>query len=275
MQAKSRAYATEQIAQQMKDFKRLGVLGDWDNPYKTMNFANEAGELRAVQAVSSAASSTAASSPCTGASTAARRWPSSRSNTRQEEPHVDVAFEAAEPAKLAAAFGLPSWANAFIVIWTTTAWTIPANQALNLNPEIDYALVDTPRACWCWPRPWSRTASSAGNRRQGRRHGQGREAGGPELQAPAGTTWTPATAACRPSTWPTTPPPRRHRHRALGARLRRGRLQLLRGARPGARRHPQPRAGQRQLRGRLSAVRRQHIWKAVPVIIEALKDAPA
>ncbi len=42
MQAKGRAYATEQIAQQMADFKRLGVLGDWDHPYKTMNFANEA-----------------------------------------------------------------------------------------------------------------------------------------------------------------------------------------------------------------------------------------
>ncbi len=42
MQAKGRAFATEQIAQQMADFKRLGVLGEWDNPYKTMNFASEA-----------------------------------------------------------------------------------------------------------------------------------------------------------------------------------------------------------------------------------------
>lgn len=48
MQAKSRAYATEQIALQMKDFMRLGVLGEWDNPYKTMNFANEANEIRAL-----------------------------------------------------------------------------------------------------------------------------------------------------------------------------------------------------------------------------------
>ncbi|MFO1274218.1 MAG: class I tRNA ligase family protein, partial [Rubrivivax sp.] len=59
---------------------------------------------------------------------------------------IDVAFECAEPAKLAAAFGLPSLAKpAFAVIWTTTAWTIPANQALNLNPGLDYALVDTDR----------------------------------------------------------------------------------------------------------------------------------
>ena len=51
MQAKSRAYATEQIAQQMADFKRLGVLGDWDHPYRTMDFANEAGEIRAFKRV--------------------------------------------------------------------------------------------------------------------------------------------------------------------------------------------------------------------------------
>jgi isoleucyl-tRNA synthetase len=50
MQAKSRAYATEQIGSRWPDFKRLGVLGDWDNPYKTMNFANEAGEMRASSA---------------------------------------------------------------------------------------------------------------------------------------------------------------------------------------------------------------------------------
>jgi isoleucyl-tRNA synthetase len=50
VQAKSRAYATEQIAQQMADFKRIGVLGDWDHPYRTMDFGNEAGEIRGPQA---------------------------------------------------------------------------------------------------------------------------------------------------------------------------------------------------------------------------------
>jgi isoleucyl-tRNA synthetase len=59
---------------------------------------------------------------------------------------LDVGFESDEPAKLAAAFGLPALAKpAYAVIWTTTAWTLPANQALNLNPEIIYALVNTPR----------------------------------------------------------------------------------------------------------------------------------
>ena len=57
-----------------------------------------------------------------------------------------MAFVCAEPDKLAAAFGLPALTkDAFAVIWTTTAWTIPANQALNLNPALEYALVDTPR----------------------------------------------------------------------------------------------------------------------------------
>ena len=61
MQAKSRAYATEQIAQQKPDFKRLGVLGDWDHPYLTMDFGNEADEIRALGALHRArASSTAA-----------------------------------------------------------------------------------------------------------------------------------------------------------------------------------------------------------------------
>ena len=59
---------------------------------------------------------------------------------------LDVAFKAHNPAQLAAAFGLPALTkDAFAVIWTTTAWTIPANQALNLNPELPYALVDTER----------------------------------------------------------------------------------------------------------------------------------
>jgi isoleucyl-tRNA synthetase len=59
---------------------------------------------------------------------------------------IDVGFRCAEPEKLAAAFGLSSLAKeAFAVIWTTTPWTIPSNQALNLNPQLEYSLVDTER----------------------------------------------------------------------------------------------------------------------------------
>jgi isoleucyl-tRNA synthetase len=147
MQAKGRAYATEQIALQMKDFKRLGVLGEWDNPYKTMNFANEAGELRLFKRLIERGYVYRGLKPvywcfdCGSALAEAEiEYQDKKSNT------VDVAFEAADPAKLAAAFGLQKLDKpAFIVIWTTTAWTIPANQALNLGPHIEYALVDTPK----------------------------------------------------------------------------------------------------------------------------------
>ena len=147
MQAKSRAYATEQIGLQMQDFKRLGVLGEWDNPYKTMNKPNEAGELRLFKRLIERGFVYRGLKPvywcfdCGSALAEAEiEYQDKKSNT------VDVAFEAAEPDKLAAAFGLPKLDKpAFIVIWTTTAWTIPANQALNVGPHIEHALVDTPK----------------------------------------------------------------------------------------------------------------------------------
>ena len=61
----------------------------------------------------------------------------------KKSPTIDVGFPVADADKLAAAFGLAALDKpAQIVIWTTTPWTIPANQALNVHPEIDYALVD-------------------------------------------------------------------------------------------------------------------------------------
>jgi len=147
VQAKSRAYATEQIAQQMADFKRLGVLGDWDRPYRTMDFGNEAGEICALKRVMERGFVYRGLKPvywCFDCGSSLAEFEIEYAD--KSSPTVDVAFLAAEPAKLAAAFGLPSLAkDAYAVIWTTTPWTIPANQALNLNPELEYALVDTER----------------------------------------------------------------------------------------------------------------------------------
>jgi len=147
MQAKGRAFATEQIAQQMVDFKRLGVLGDWDNPYKTMNFASEAGEIRALKKVMERGFVYRGLKPvywCFDCASSLAEFEIEYQDKKSQT--LDVAFKAHEPAKLAAAFGLPALSkDAFAVIWTTTAWTIPANQALNLNPELPYALVDTER----------------------------------------------------------------------------------------------------------------------------------
>jgi isoleucyl-tRNA synthetase len=147
VQAKSRAYATEQIAQQRADFERLGVLGDWEHPYLTMDFGNEANEIRALKRIIERGFVYRGLKPvywCFDCGSSLAEFEIEYADKKSQT--VDVGFLAAEPAKLAAAFGLPALTkDAFIVIWTTTAWTIPANQALNVGPEIDYALVDTPR----------------------------------------------------------------------------------------------------------------------------------
>ncbi|WP_066268117.1 isoleucine--tRNA ligase [Hydrogenophaga palleronii] len=149
MQAKSRAFANEQIAIQMAGFKRIGVLGDWEHPYKTMNFANEAGELRVLKRVMERGFVYRGLKPvywCFDCGSSLAEFEIEYADKKSDT--LDVAFEANDGAALAKAFGLaalPEGKSAFAVIWTTTAWTIPANQALNAHPELSYALVDTPR----------------------------------------------------------------------------------------------------------------------------------
>ena len=147
VQAKSRAFATEQIAGQMADFKRLGVLGEWDNPYRTMDYGNEANEIRALKRIMERGFVYRGLKPvywCFDCGSSLAEFEIEYADKKSQT--LDVAFESAEPEKLAAAFGAPALTKpAYAVIWTTTAWTIPANQALNLNPELDYALVDTPK----------------------------------------------------------------------------------------------------------------------------------
>ncbi|TVO59426.1 isoleucine--tRNA ligase [Denitromonas halophila] len=139
-----RAYAAEQIEGQKADFIRLGVLGDWDNPYKTMDFANEAGEIRALAKMVEAGYVFKGLKPvnwCFDCGSALAEAEVEYAD--KQSPQIDVAFPVGEADKLAAAFGLSTLAKpAFAVIWTTTPWTIPVNQALNMHPEFDYALVD-------------------------------------------------------------------------------------------------------------------------------------
>ena len=147
VQAKSRAFATEQIAGQLEDFKRLGVLGEWDNPYRTMDYANEATEIRALKRIMERGFVYRGLKPvhwCFDCGSSLAEFEIEYADKKSQT--LDVGFKCAEPDKLAAAFGLKTLTkDAFAVIWTTTAWTIPANQALNLNPELIYALVDTER----------------------------------------------------------------------------------------------------------------------------------
>ena len=153
MQAKSRAYAKEQIDQQREDFKRLGVLGDWERPYRTMDPANEGGQIRAFKRVIERGFVYRGLKPvywCFDCGSSLAEFEIEYADKKSDT--LDVALEAHDTAALAAAFGLSelpggsaATKKAFAVIWTTTAWTIPANQALNAHPELSYALVDTPR----------------------------------------------------------------------------------------------------------------------------------
>ena len=148
MQSKSRAFATEQIDQQREDFKRLGVLGDWERPYRTMDFANEAGEIRAFKRVIERGFVYRGLKPvywCFDCGSSLAEFEIEYADKKSDT--LDVAFEAADQAALAKAFDLKELPgqtqSAFAVIWTTTAWTLPANQALNVHPELVYALVNT------------------------------------------------------------------------------------------------------------------------------------
>jgi len=147
MQARSRSYATEQIAQQMVDFKRLGVLGDWDHRYATMDPANEASQIRAFKRVMERGFVYRGLKPvywCFDCGSSLAEFEIEYADKRSTT--LDVAFACAQPDRLARAFGMTSLSQpAFAVIWTTTAWTIPSNQALNLNPALEYALVQTER----------------------------------------------------------------------------------------------------------------------------------
>ena len=147
VQAKSRAFATEQIALQKADFQRLGVIGDWERPYRTMDRANEAGEIRALKRLVERGYVYRGLKPvywCFDCASSLAEFEIEYADKKSQA--IDVAFVAADPDRVAAAFGLKQLAKpACALIWTTTAWTLPANQALNLNPHLDYALVDTER----------------------------------------------------------------------------------------------------------------------------------
>jgi isoleucyl-tRNA synthetase len=143
-----RAFATEQIERQKKDFQRLGVLGDWDSPYTTMAPRTEAEEIRVLGRLLDKGYVYRGLKPvnwcfdCGSALAEAEVEYEDR-----KDAAIDVAFKVVEQdlLKLWSAFGSKAVSNKPIhaVIWTTTPWTLPANQALNVHPDFSYDLVDT------------------------------------------------------------------------------------------------------------------------------------
>ncbi|HEX8987131.1 MAG TPA: isoleucine--tRNA ligase [Rhodocyclaceae bacterium] len=145
-----RAYAQEQVERQKKDFIRLGVLGEWGNPYLTMAFRTEADEIRALGEMFRKGYLFKGLKPvnwCFDCHSALAEAEVEYQD--KKSPAIDVAFplDPAERGRLASAFGVAALPDkpAYAVIWTTTPWTIPGNQALNVHPDFVYELVDTER----------------------------------------------------------------------------------------------------------------------------------
>jgi isoleucyl-tRNA synthetase len=145
-----RAYANEQITRQKAEFQRLGVLGDWEHPYTTMSYRNEADEIRALGRLLEKGYLYRGLKPvnwCFDCQSALAEAEVEYEDRQDVAVDVGFAIDDRDREKLATAFNLPSLPEGpvYAVIWTTTPWTLPANQALNVHPEFQYSLVETER----------------------------------------------------------------------------------------------------------------------------------
>ncbi|RZV54913.1 MAG: isoleucine--tRNA ligase, partial [Pseudomonadales bacterium] len=140
---KCRAYAKRQVDGQRKDFIRLGVLGDWDNPYLTMDFATEANTVRALGAIIERGHLVRGFKPVYWSVVGGSALAEAEVEYQDKQSFaIDVAFAAEDEAAFAKAMpDLSGNGEISVVIWTTTPWTLPANQAVCLHPELDYVAV--------------------------------------------------------------------------------------------------------------------------------------
>lgn len=144
---KCRQYAKRQIEGQSRDFQRLGVLANWQQPYTTMDFSSEANIIRALAKIVDSGHLEKGFKPvhwCTDCGSALAEAEVEYQD--KVSSAIDVAFAITKPAIMAASFSIDeasfSSMPTHVVIWTTTPWTIPANRAISLHPELEYALVD-------------------------------------------------------------------------------------------------------------------------------------
>ena len=141
---KCREYASAQIDLQREDFKRLGIIGDWDNPYRTLDRSFEAAELRALAKIVANGHLSRGVKPvhwCFDCGSALAEAEIEYAD--KISPAIDVAYDAVDPDELVRVFGVSRSDDALVAvpIWTTTPWTLPASLAVSFGPELEYALV--------------------------------------------------------------------------------------------------------------------------------------
>ncbi|MGF1685588.1 isoleucine--tRNA ligase [Photobacterium japonica] len=143
---KCRTYAAGQVEGQKESFMRLGVLGEWDKPYRTMDFGTEANIIRSLGKIADQGHLLKGFKPvhwCTDCGSALAEAEVEYKD--KVSPSIDVRFKAADEAAVLAKFALTEGheghGDISIVIWTTTPWTLPANRAVCLRDDLEYVLV--------------------------------------------------------------------------------------------------------------------------------------
>ena len=139
-----REFAEEQIGIQRANFERLGVLADWDGHYRTMHPPTEAANVRALGELHATGLIYRGLRPVLHCTVCRSALAEAEIEYREAVSQaIDVSFAAASDEKVAAAFGCTDVRAAAAAIWTTTAWTLPANRCLAVHPELSYELVRT------------------------------------------------------------------------------------------------------------------------------------
>ena len=145
---KCREYAQKQVDGQKKDFKRLGVLGEWENPYLTMNYNFEADTVRSLGKIVENGHMQKGFKPvhwCLDCGSALAEAEVEYQD--KKSPAIDVRYPFQDLAALSKAFDAEISKPSAIVIWTTTPWTLPASLAVSVNPELNYVLLEGADEC--------------------------------------------------------------------------------------------------------------------------------
>lgn len=139
-----REYANEQVIKQKKDFIRLGVLGDWENPYLTMDFKTEANIIRNLGKIFELGYIKQGKKPihyCIECGSALAEAEVEYKNKTSDA--IDVLFQIVDIEKISKLTNKKINKECFAVIWTTTPWTLPANEAIAVNQKIEYNFIET------------------------------------------------------------------------------------------------------------------------------------
>ncbi len=140
---KCREYASKQVEIQKAEFKRLGVIGEWDNPYLTKDFAYEADMIRALGKIVENGHVEKGVKPVNWCFDCGSALAEAEIEYQDKiSPAIDVAYTAVDADALYSAFGVDNQGDKVAIpIWTTTPWTLPASMAVSLHEELEYSLL--------------------------------------------------------------------------------------------------------------------------------------